>query len=227
MRVWITRTLPEAARTAQRLKDAGHEPVVAPLIAVTVLPVAEALADALRQSSAIAFTSVNGVRAFAALIRAERGLPAFTVGGATAKAAREAGFAEVVSANGDVEALGALIGEFRPAGTVLHPAAAEPAGDLIGDLARRGVVARAIAIYATRGVSPPEGVLHGMGAALVHSARAARELAALLKDRPETPDLTVACMSKTAAAPLAGLPLGRLLVASYPDEASLVACLDQ
>ena len=96
MRIWITRAQPEAEATAGRIRALRHEPVVAP-----VLEVRPSLdAPALEGVGALAFTSRNGVRAFVALTP-ERDLQVFTVGDATAAAAREAGFTDVASASGD------------------------------------------------------------------------------------------------------------------------------
>ena len=54
--------------------------------------------------AALAFTSVNGVAAFAALTP-RRDRPVFAVGDATAQAAHDAGFADVLSASGDLRDL--------------------------------------------------------------------------------------------------------------------------
>jgi len=78
--------------------------------------------------AALAFTSRNGVAAFAALSD-DRSLPVFTVGDATAEAARTAGFAAVRSAAGALEDLARLLAEAAP-GLVLAPGALEPSGDL-------------------------------------------------------------------------------------------------
>ena len=84
-RVWVTRAEPGASRTAARLGALGFEPVVAPLLTIrTLTPVID-----LSGVAALAFTSVNGVTAFAAL-NADRDKPVFAVGDATAEAAREA-----------------------------------------------------------------------------------------------------------------------------------------
>ncbi len=96
MRIWITRAEPGAQLTAERLRALGHEPGVPPLMEGQ--PVGEP--PDLAGVGALAFTSRNGVRAFAAL-SSERSLPVFAVGDATASAAREAGFQDVSSAGGD------------------------------------------------------------------------------------------------------------------------------
>ena len=95
---------------------------------------------------ALAFTSANGVRVFAALSGA-RGLPVFAVGEGTADAARGSGFADVTAAKGDVKSLAALISESKPISAVLHLAGSARAGDLVRLLAAKGVAARREVIY--------------------------------------------------------------------------------
>ncbi len=91
-RIWITRALPGAESTAERVRALGHEAVVAPLL--TVQPLADTRID-LAGVAALAFTSANGVRAFAEKC-ADRSLRVFAVGLATAQAARQVGFRAVL-----------------------------------------------------------------------------------------------------------------------------------
>ena len=102
LKIWITRVQPAADVTAERVRAMGHDAVVVPLLEVQVLPDVDV---DLRGVAALAFTSANGVRAFADK-SGERGLKVFAVGAATALAARKAGFKSVLSADGDVLALG-------------------------------------------------------------------------------------------------------------------------
>ena len=96
--VWITRAEPGASATAARVRALGWEAVVAPLIEIHPLEPKIDLAGV----GALAFTSAAGGRRLRRASPAERRLPVFAVGEATARAAREAGFAEVVSADGDM-----------------------------------------------------------------------------------------------------------------------------
>src|SRR6185437_15894191 len=146
-KIWITRAQPGAAATADRVRALGHDALVAPLLAVHAI---EDVQVDLSGVAALAFTSANVVRCFADIC-AERSLRVFAVGAATAQAARAAGFKLVLSADGDVEALADGIGQRRAElrGAVLHPGAAEPAGDLAGALAKQGVTARSLILYET------------------------------------------------------------------------------
>ena len=214
MKIWITRAEPGASRTADRLRALGHKPLIAPVIEVHPLPVAIDLGGV----GALAFTSANGVRVFAGLCP-DRGLPVFAIGGATAEAARAAGFGPVVSADGDIDALARAIiaAEGRLAGAVLHPGAREPAGDLAGALNAAGMTARAITVYETRVL--PVTVPPGAEGVLIHSPKAAAAIAGAAIGQ-----LTAYCISAAAAAPLAGA-VQRTAVAAEPNEASLLALL--
>ena len=223
MKIWIARAEPGAGRTAERVRALGHDPLVAPVLQVRSLP-GEVDLDGV---GALAFTSPNGVGAFAARC-ADRGLPVFAVGAATARAARTAGFAAVASADGDVAALAALIAASRDrfAGLVLAPGALEPAGDLLGGLYAKGVSARVQAIYETCAIDAPQALrlLSELDVVLVHSPKGGRRLAETLAGH-EVGHLAALCISAEAAAPLAGLPLKSSTVAARPDEQSLFALL--
>ena len=92
---------------AEALRQRGVEVAIEPLLTIRTLPGA---AIDLAGVQAVLFTSSNSVRAFAELSE-RRDLPCFTVGDATAAAARSAGFAEVHSAGGDVRDLARLVTE--------------------------------------------------------------------------------------------------------------------
>ena len=230
LRLWVTRADPAARATAARLTALGHAPLVSPLLAIRRLKPRLDLAGV----GALAFTSLNGALAFAAL-STERGTPVFAVGDATAQAARAAGFAHVRSASGDVNALAALIAERHDpaAGAVLIAGAREPAGDLPGALEAVGIEVRTAALYAAvaapggRGLTAlARGKLDGV---LIHSPRAARRLADLIAADPALAApvsvLEAFCISRAAAAPLRPLGLAHVAVAASPDEAALLSLL--
>jgi uroporphyrinogen-III synthase len=196
-------------------------PVVAPLLAVRELEGPIELAGV----AALAFTSANAIAAFARRC-ADRRLPVFAVGAASAAAARAAGFADVTAGEGDVDALASLIiARGQPGGTILHPGAAEPAGDLVGKLRATGRAARALTIYETAPIEPPADFLAGLdrlAGVLLHSQRAAGRLAGLLRDRAAR-GLTAYCLSPAIAAALEGLQIGQIQVAALPNEDALLS----
>ena len=219
-RVWITRAEPGAARTAARLSTLGYDPVVAPLLEIRVLPQP---APDLSDVAALVFTSRNAVSAFASLTAA-RDRSVLTVGDATAEAARAAGFADVRSASGDLQALAQRIAADPPppvlGGLILHPAAREPAGDLAA-LLGPSIPVRTLPVYEAveTGAEAPD----AFDAILIHSPRAARALIALAGTGLDA-RLAVA-ISPAAAAPLAAAGLGEIRIAATPDEDALIAAL--
>ncbi|SFJ92600.1 uroporphyrinogen-III synthase [Caulobacter sp. UNC279MFTsu5.1] len=227
-RIWVTRASPGAEATAARLQAMGLAPLVDPLLEVRDLSPSLDLAGV----AALAFTSANGVAAFARLHR-DRDRPVFAVGERTAKTAREAGFATVASADGDVQALaGLILGQAeRLDGAVLHPSALEPAGDLVSPLVAAGLCARRVAVYETVDRDPAPATLAGLDAleaVLLHSPRAARALSRWLAERP-APGLRALCLSAAVARPLGTLVqaggLGCVMSAPHPTETALLGLL--
>jgi uroporphyrinogen-III synthase len=233
LRILVTRAEPGASATARALGAKGYAPIVEPLFALQ--PVA---AD-LPRFDALAFTSANGVRAFAGL-SARRDAPVFCVGRRTADAAREAGFADVASADGDVVALTALIQGRLPAdATLLHAGNEDSRGDLAGTLKAAGFKAEFRALYRAEPVAAPGPALAAFlagepafDAVLIHSPRGGAILAGFAADAAaSTPAdgplrLSLAAISPAAAAPLRTLA-ARIEVAATPDETSLLAALER
>jgi uroporphyrinogen-III synthase len=223
--ILVTRSEPGASETAVRLRQAGFAPVVEPLFTIA------AIKAEIPDFDALAFTSVNGVRQFARL-SPRRDARVFCVGARTAEAARETGFADVASADGDVEALGALIaGKLRQGARLLHAGNAESRGDLAGRLVAAGHAAAFVAIFEAVPVPAPKArlaaVLDGslaIDAVLIHSPRAAAILAGFVDGAGRGARLPVAAISEAAAAPLAGWT-GRVEIAATPDEQALISAL--
>ena len=216
-RVWVTRAEPGATRTAKALTALGFEPVVRPLLAIRFLtPPLE-----LEGVDTLAFTSRNGVAAFAALTP-DRHWPVLTVGDATAVAAREAGFRSVTSASGAVDDLAILICRtLGPATTILHISARIAAADLASHVGH-GIRVRTLIAY--EAVETDEDVPEDIDAVLVHSPRVARMVAARVT--PATARRWVAiAISGAAAQPLAAIGFAALRVAEHPNDASVTAAL--
>jgi uroporphyrinogen-III synthase len=230
MRIWVTRAAPEADATAKRLRKKGHAPLAAPVLEVRHLDRPPDLGGV----GAIAFTSRNGVRAFAAL-SAERALPCFAVGGGTARAASDLGFKSVKASAGDALALAAYIAGQRTTfqGEVLHAAPEQPAQDLIAALKDLQVPARAHVVYRATPLplapaalsalqaNPPE--LDGV---MVHSPQAARRLAEFPALERAAAELIAFCISPAAAEPLKGLDFKAIRVAPFPNELSLLNLIE-
>lgn len=223
MRVAITRAMPEAEATAARLKAHGAAPVIAPLLRIE----ARAFDADVGHAQALLFTSLNGVRAFAAANPA-RDARVLTVGDVTARAARAAGFADVRSADGDVAALATLArGTLDPAGgTLVHVGGADLAGDLAGELSAAGFkVERRIAYAAAPVGALPDAFSTSLDAVLFYSARAADVF--LQFGAPGAARLTAACMSPGVAEKASQTRWKTIIVAPAPREDALLAALLQ
>jgi uroporphyrinogen-III synthase len=224
-RILVTRSEPGASETAQRLRAAGFDAIVEPLFVIVPIDAAVPEFDAL------AFTSANGARQFARL-SPRRDARVFCVGARTAQAAREAGFTEVISADGDVEALIDLIARKLPHGMrLLHVGNAESRGDLAERLSAAGHVARFVPVFHAAPVQSPgprlAALLAGdaqINAVMVHSPRASTILAGFVDSAGGRALPTIVAISEAAAAPLAGRA-ARIEIAAAPDEASLISAL--
>jgi uroporphyrinogen-III synthase len=219
--VLVTRSEPGASETAQRLADHGYAPLVEPLFAIEAIPASVPPYDAL------AFTSANGVRAFAQL-DPTRNRPVFCVGGRTAQQALDLGFTQIMSSDGDVGDLAILVADKLPSGArLLHTGNEESRGDLAGMLAAKGIQASFVPTFRAAAVARPGRRLaaHLQGetafeAVLVHSARAAAILSQFAADATRRAPLDVASISAEAARPIVHLAR-RVQTAARPNEAAL------
>lgn len=218
LRVAITRAAPEAQKTAERVRARGAEPVLAPLL--TIVPCGYDTNT--EGAQALIFTSSNGVHAFPDA-RGARHLPVLAVGEATAAAARETGFADVRSADGDVNALAALVkATLSPgAGKLIHIGGDHVAGDLSGQLSSAGFkVERRVAYAAVAAHAAPEAFNGPLDIVLFHSARAAEAFVAL--GAPGAENLVAGCLSPAVANAAAGARWKRVITAPAPRENDLL-----
>ena len=233
MRLLVTRLEPDATRTAQTLRERGHEVMVAPLLSMQTID-----ADLAGPYGAVLMTSANAARAITTHKRSAelRGLPAYAIGSGTADVAREAGFASVESAEGALVDLVRLIASRFAGGCapLLYLAGEDRAGDLAGELAGRGIAVETAVIYravaAERlpaelaqalSVARLDGALHysrRSATTLIELSRSAGVLNALL-------NLAHYCLSGDVALPWRNAGAGRISVASRPDEMGLIGLL--
>jgi len=229
MKVLITRAEPGATKTANALALRGIEAISTPFL---VIRDTDSIDADLSRVQALAFTSANGVRAWARL-RSERKHTAWCVGAATEQAAREAGFTRTKSADGDVHALAErIIAALEPeAGAILHVRGTHTAGDLSGALMRAGLrVHETIAYRADApGVLPSnaKAALTGklLSTVLFHSPRAAAAFTALVEDADLNPclkRLIAVAISPATAENLIGSDWAAIRVADSADEAALL-----
>jgi uroporphyrinogen-III synthase len=147
--VLITRPEPGASETAARIAAMGLTALVAPVMEIRPVDVRLPPPDRL---SAILLASGNAADA---LPKTYRELPVLTVGAATQRRARGAGFTDVTSADGDAVALAALVRARFPDrnGTLLLAAGRGQSVALANELRASGYrVARRV-VYAATPVS--------------------------------------------------------------------------
>ena len=233
VRALVTRPRAEAAGLAADLAARGVEAVIEPLMDVHFR--SEPAPD-LIGVQAVLCTSANGVRALARL-SGDRELPLFAVGDATARRAREAGFANVFSAGGDAADLARLARQrLQPdAGRLVHVAGSVVAGDLAAELRDAGFAVERLALYEARPVTAlSAGCVRALDAGLIDfalffSSRTSAVFARLVEQADIAAALrrvVAVSISAAADAPLAGLGFRGRRTAATPNQADLLAELD-
>lgn len=230
--ILLTRPQAQSEALAERLSALGWTCLIAPLLRYEPLPPPPGFDALLSGAGALAFTSANGVRAFAAA-SARRDLPVHAVGDATAEAARDAGFAKIDSASGDAAALARRILAAQPRGPVLHVRGEEARGDLVAGLRAEGLAADEAVLYAMRAAQAlPQPAVRALAsgeaeAAAFYSPRTARVFADLARLAGLAPlsSLRAAAISAAAAEPLSGLGLAATTVAETPDSESMLRAI--
>lgn len=148
--ILVTRPQPDADTTAAKLRSRGHEALVAPLLSLEAI---EADLTAGRPWAGVLVTSANALRTLPQpTIAPLAALPLLAVGRRTAEAARDTGFSDVQSADGDMRALVRLaIARVRaPDAPLLYLAGEERSGDLAAELDRSGIRVETRIVYRMR-----------------------------------------------------------------------------
>lgn len=241
MAILVTRPQPDNERTAATLRTEGFEVLAAPMLRFekVMLSADAATPDAY---GAVIVTSANALRALAGQPFAEAlcRLPLFATGERTAQAARDLGFRQVVSADGDATALRDLLlasakaGAIRDGATLLYLAGADLAHDLAGDLGAHGLHVVTQTAYRMAPLSDlPGAVVTALAAGQVeavlhYSRRTARAFfrAAGLEGVEIAALATPHCCLSAAVADIAReAGASQVVVASTPDETALFAAL--
>ena len=226
--VLIIRTEPGATNTASKVTSLGFNPIVLP--AARAVPT-NAKFDH-RNVQAILVTSSNAPRltkfcpeAFA--------IPVYAVGDATAAAAREIGFEDVISAGGDASALAVLVADRlkKENGALLHLRGTEVAGDVTGFLNSCGFETRAQIVYET--VDCPEfkeklsNILEqNSGYVLFHSPKGSKRFIEAANNKLLA-NWCALGISQAAIAPIAQekLEWAGAVIAAAPNEESMLELL--
>lgn len=234
MKILITRPEPDATRLADILKQMGHDVIVAPMMTIANLPGTQVDIDGVQ---ALLVTSANGARALGRAT-AFRDVRVYAVGSATAEAVKDEGFADVISADGDVPSLAnKVIAECDTAkGRLIHVAGTEVAGDLSGLMKTAGFDCERAVLYEAKATTaiPREVVDHlkknGIDLALFYSPRTAAifvENISKAKLTESMKSIQALCLSEAVAGKISGLPWLDVKVAEAPDQENLLALLDR
>jgi uroporphyrinogen-III synthase len=234
MRLVLTRPQADSERTADALRARGHEVLVAPLMRVE--PVA---ADLSGTWGGIIITSANAAGAIAGnpASKVLFKLPLFAVGRRSADAAREAGFADVTSAGGDVRDLVQLVAERRAdaSAPLLYLAGEDRTADLVGELVVHGIAAEMAVVYRAATAPFPRELTVALQAgevdAVLHFSKRSAEnyLTGAVQAGVAEQALAVRhiCLSAQIAEPLTRAGASRIAIAPRPDEAALIASLER
>ncbi len=213
MAILLTRPQPDNETTAACLRERGFDVLLAPMLRFEPVGLQDAPAA---NYAAIIVTSANALRAVEQQLegRGLLGLPLFAVGERTAAAARQAGFAVVISAAGNAADLRDLIlakaPKFGTARPWLYTTYRMVASSVLPPEACDAIAANQV-----------EAVLH-------YSARSAHAfLDAVRRAGVEISALAVpqCCISATVASILREAGATRVTVASSPDENALLNAL--
>jgi uroporphyrinogen-III synthase len=234
MRLVLTRPQADSERTAAALRARGHEVLVAPLMRVE--PVEAGLSGTW---GAVIITSANAPGAVAGNPACKElfKLPLFAVGRRSADAAREAGFADVTSAGGDVRDLVQLITERHAdaSAPLLYLAGEDRAADLVAELVVHGIAAEMAVVYrAATAPFPPElmvALQAGAVDAVLHFSKRSAENYLTGAAQAGVAEQALAvwhiCLSGQIAEPLSRAGASRIAIAPRPDEAALIASLER
>ena len=210
-RLFVFRPEPAARQTVRTAEGLGLHAVSIPLFDLQAID--WTVPDA-SDFDAILLTSANTVRMAGEGLAALRSLPVYAVGEGTAVAARVAGLGVARVGNGGVDE---LLADVPADARLLHLC-----GEDRREPATAGRTITSIAVYrANEKTDVPEiNILKGQ-AAVVHSPRAARRLAALVPENARA-TIRLAAISK-ATAQAAGEGWQEVRTASIPRDAELLA----
>lgn len=232
MHLLLTRPIAEAERTAAALRARGHDALLAPMLEIQGRPDAE-IGDG--PFAALLLTSGNAARALMQHPRrkAVTTLRCFAVGRHTAQAARDAGFTDVLSADGDGGDLAQLVARevSDPSRPLLYLAGDDRARDMAAEIAPAGLRLETVVIYravaATRFEASVAEALRErrIDAAMHYSRRSTRIFVDCARAgglARAVADMRHFCLSARAAEPLSEIGAARISVATRRDEQAML-----
>ncbi|EJT03550.1 uroporphyrinogen-III synthase [Rhizobium sp. CCGE 510] len=235
MRVLVTRPAHSAEKTAQRLRDMGHEPLLLPLRQPLHDSAAAATALA-RTSGAIAVTSAEAVRVISALgeqLRPHLARPLFAVGETTAEEARKLGFRSVASSKGNGRDLADLVAA-QGDGRLLYLAGMPRAETFEAGLRQRGIRFSVAECYRMQPVVPGPAEIEGIFSSrrpeviLFYSRQTAEDFFGVPELRSALPDdseIRLLCLSEAVAQAIPTALKKSVMISPMTDEKSLLSLL--
>ena len=193
-------------------------------VAIRIAPLMEIVASGdlpdLDRAGGLIFTSAAGVAVFAAQT-GRRDLPAWCVGARTAAAAAIGLTAQ--SADGDADALVALLSQAAPQGRLLHLCGTHQRGDVAARLVAAGLAAQAYPIYDQRAVAPDA----GFATALAHPGPVIAPLfsprsATLFAQAAENAPVIPVALSNAVRDALPQAMAARALIAAQADAPAMI-----
>ena len=213
-----------AAMVAARMPG-QFDPILTPLMAPAFL--SPDIPD-LPWSSVI-FTSETGVEAALRLAKPGQIFPrrAWCVGDRTTDVARSAGF-DAVSAQGDAEALIALVLASHDQGPLLHLRGRDARGDIAPRLAAQGRPAHGAIVYAQdpQPLTPAARIALDGSTPVVVPLFSPRSAALFAGQGPFSAPLCITAISEATARAAASLAPHRISVAERPDAEAMVAAVE-
>jgi uroporphyrinogen-III synthase len=228
MRILVTRADDRAAATVERLQARGHVAVQCPItqIVATGKPIPTG------SFAAVIATSARGLR-FATNLSDLQRLPCLAVGEATARAARERGFIDIMVGSGGVRPLITLITQhLAPTLPLVYLAGHDRKEQLEAKLAERGYRVVAVTVYRAKEVTAltadqVASLTRGRIDTVLHYSRRGAEIfCRLMRSEGLEAILHSArhlCISADAADPLRAIVGLDIRVAAEPVEASLLS----
>lgn len=228
--ILITRPEPAAGETVQRLKALGLCPMVAPLTEIVPLSAHLPAPDTV---AAILVTSRNGLPA---IPEAYHHVPLWAVGDATAQRARDQGFHQVQSADGDAVALAArIVDALDPRqGTLLLVTGRGHGHMLCQKLRMRDYRIARRTVYRSRPVKTLDPAVENalrdgrIATVLFYSADTARQFVRLVRTSGLEDTVSICegvAISQAVAMALKPLAWRRIRVAAKPNQDALLALL--
>ena len=235
MRVLVTRPAHSATRTAQRLRDMGHEPLLLPL-RQPVHDNTAAVAALATTSGAIAVTSAEAIRVVSALgeqLRPHLTRPFFAVGETTAGEARSLGFRYVAASAGNGRDLADLMAA-QGADGLLYLAGTPRAETFEGRLRELGIQFSVAECYRMQSAVPDSAEVDaifadgGPDVILFYSRQTAEDFFRLPEPRSallKRSTIRLLCLSEAVAGAVPAVLRKNVTIAPMPDERSLLSLL--